>query len=471
MTRIIKTISPVDGSVYLERSLASEQDIRIALKKAQRQQAEWKRQPISKRAELLGRFVSVIVSKVALISEELSWQMGRPTSQGPNELKGFEERARYMISIAEESLRDINIMGKEGFKRFITREPLGTVFVIAPWNYPLLTSVNATIPALMAGNSVLLKHSAQTPLVAEHYTTAALEAGLPDGLLQHLHLAHDQVNRLISDPAISYVAFTGSVEGGLSVHRAAADRFIGMGLELGGKDPAYVRYDAQLSYAVKTLTDGAFYNAGQSCCGIKRIYVHTDIYDQFIEAFEAETYRYNKLGNPLDKSTTLGPVVRTAAAENIRKLSASAVSAGATPLIEEKRFPAAKPKTPYLAPQVLINVDHSMPIMIEETFGPLVCIMRVSDDEEAISMINDSRFGLTASIFTLDEEIALDLGKRVETGTWFMNRCDYLDPVLAWVGIKDSGCGCTLSRIGYEYMTRPKSYHLKIRQHVSEKQE
>jgi acyl-CoA reductase-like NAD-dependent aldehyde dehydrogenase len=234
-----------------------------------------------------------------------------------------------------------------------------------------------------------------------------------------------------------------------------------MGLELGGKDPAYVRYDAQLNHAVETLVDGAFYNAGQSCCGIKRIYAHKDIYDRFIEAFEAETYRYNRLGNPLDEKTTLGPVVRTAAAEKIRKQIAEAVSAGATPLIDDKCFSSALPGTPYLAPQVLVNVTHSIPIMMDETFGPVVCIMPVASDDEAVAMINDSRFGLTASIFTKDEEAALSIGKRVDTGTWFMNRCDYLDPALAWVGVKDSGCGCTLSKVGYEYLTRPKSFHLR----------
>lgn len=463
MTDIQKTISPIDGSIYLERPLASEKEIQTALQKAAASQSEWRNTLISERARLLNKFVDIMVSRKETIATELSWQMGRPIIHGPNELRGFEERSRYMISIAEEALRVVDVGQKEGFTSFITREPLGIIFVIAPWNYPLLTSVNAIVPALMAGNAVILKHSAQTPLVAEHYTGAALEAGLPVGLLQHLHLGHDQVDRIIADPIISYVAFTGSVEGGRSVHRAAANRFISMGLELGGKDPAYVRHDAQLNHAVETLVDGAFYNAGQSCCGIKRIYAHTDIYENFVEAFEAETYRYNRLGNPLNKETTLGPVVRTAAAEGLRKQISEAVSAGATLLIDDQRFPLAAPGTPYMAPQALVNVNHSMSIMMEESFGPLVCIMPVSSDDEAIAMINDSRFGLTASVFTKDEGAALAIGKRVDTGTWFMNRCDYLDPALAWVGVKDSGWGCTLSKIGYEYLTRPKSFHLKIR--------
>jgi len=462
MAFIQKTISPIDGSIYLERELASEKEIEAAIQKAGVRQSEWKHFTISRRAQLLTAFTDAMISKKEIIAQELSRQIGRPIIHGPSELRGFEERARYMISIAEEALADIRVGVKEGFTRFISREPLGIVFVIAPWNYPLLTSVNAVVTALMAGNAVLLKHSAQTPLVAEHYTKSALEAGLPDGLLQHLHLDHKQVERIIADETISYVAFTGSVEGGRSVHRAAASRFIGMGLELGGKDPAYVRQDANLRHAIETLADGAFYNAGQSCCGIKRIYVHKNLYESFVDGFTEETYRYNKLGNPLDSKTTLGPVVRTAAAEKIRKQIADAVSAGAGLLIDEKRFPAACPQTPYLAPQALVNVDHSMGIMKEETFGPVVGIMRTASDDEAVELMNDSRFGLTASVFTRDEEAALAIGKRVATGTWFMNRCDYLDPALAWVGIKDSGWGCTLSRVGYEYMTRPKSFHLKI---------
>lgn len=461
MAIIQKTISPVDGRVYLERELASEKEIDAAIKKAGSRQSEWKHVAMQQRARLMNAFVDAMTSKKEIIAEELSWQIGRPIIHGPNELRGFEERARYMISIAEETLRDINVGEKEGFTRFITREPLGIVFVIAPWNYPLLTSVNAIVAALMAGNAVLLKHSAQTPLVAEHYTKAALEAGFPDGLLQHLHLDHKQVGRIIGDEAISYVAFTGSVEGGRSVHRSAADRFIGMGLELGGKDPAYVRPDANLRHAIETLADGAFYNAGQSCCGIKRIYVHKNLYESFIDGFADETYRYNKLGNPLDNKTTLGPVVRTTAAENIRKQITEAVSAGARLLINENRFPLACPGTPYLAPQALVNVDHSMRIMTEETFGPVVGIMRADSDDNAVELMNDSRFGLTASVFTQDEDAALAIGKRVATGTWFMNRCDYLDPALAWVGIKDSGWGCSLSRVGYEYVTRPKSFHLR----------
>jgi len=460
MSKIQKTVSPVDGSVYVERPLAEEAEVAKAIEAARSAQAEWRYVPVAERAALLTKFVDEMVGMKQKIAEELSWQMGRPITQSPGEVGGFEERARYMIEVAEEALADVQVGDKAGFTRFIRRVPLGVAFVVAPWNYPFLTSVNAVVPALMAGNSVLLKCSSQTPLVAERYTEAAQRAGFPAGLLQHLHLSHDGVSRIIAAPETDYVAFTGSVEGGRAVHRAAADRFIACGLELGGKDPAYVREDAHLGNAIETLVDGSFFNSGQSCCGIERIYVHERVWGEFVDNFVQLTREY-KLGNPLEPDVNLGPVVRTSAAEFVRKQVADAVAAGAKALIDEAQFPAAKAGTPYLAPQVLVDVDHTMDVMSEESFGPIIGIMKVGSDGEAIELMNDSQYGLTAAVFTEDATAAVEIGERVDTGTWFMNRCDYLDPALAWVGVKDSGRGCTLSKLGYEHLTRPKSFHLK----------
>jgi acyl-CoA reductase-like NAD-dependent aldehyde dehydrogenase len=406
-------------------------------------------------------FVDAMTEMTEDIAMELTWQMGRPIRDSPGELRGFAERARYMIDVAESSLADIDVGDKAGFTRFIRREPLGVVFVVAPWNYPFLTAVNAVVPALMAGNAVVLKHSAQTPLVAERFEEAGLEAGLPVGLLSHLHLEHSAVAKVIQDKRVAFVAFTGSVDGGHAVQQAAAQRFIATGLELGGKDPAYVCEDAAFEHSVATLVDGAFYNAGQSCCGIERIYVHNAVYDSFIDAFAKQTRLY-QLGDPTIPATTLGPVVRLAAAQSIRAQMKAALQAGARALIDESLFAAAQPDTCYLAPQVIVDADHNMALMREETFGPVVGIMRVRNDEEAIGLMNDSAYGLTAAVFTADVDRAMAIGDRIETGTWFMNRCDYLDPALAWTGVKDSGRGCTLSRVGYESLTRPKSYHLKV---------
>ena len=398
------------------------------------------------------------VAKADTLAEELTWQIGRPIAQSPGEIRrGFQERALYMCGIAEEVLNDLQIEPKPGFRRFIRREPLGVVLVIAPWNYPWLTSVNAVVPALLAGNSVILKMAAQTPLVAERYLEAWRAAGLPEGVFQFLHLDHGQVAKLIADARIAFVAFTGSVAGGHAVQRAAAARFIATGLELGGKDPAYVCADAPLAATVENLVDGAFFNSGQSCCAVERIYVDKAIYKDFVEAFASLTRQY-RLGNPLERETTLGPMVRTAAADAVRSQIREAVGKGAKALIGQKD----REGTPYLPPEVLVDVDHGMALMREETFGPAIGIMPVEGDEEAVALMNDSRYGLTASIWTADAEAALRIGDRVETGTWYMNRCDYLDPALAWTGVKDSGRGCTLSRLGLATFTRPKSFHLRL---------
>ncbi|HSH42878.1 MAG TPA: aldehyde dehydrogenase family protein [Arenicellales bacterium] len=454
------TISPVDGSVYIERDYATDSEIAATLENAREAQQSWAALPLEQRARICHAATDAFVANKARHAEELAWQIGRPVSAGGGEVGGFEERARYMIDIAADTLQPIDVGEKEGFVRYIKREPLGVVLTIAPWNFPYMTAVNSVVPALMAGNAVILKHAAQTPLCAERMVEAFREAGLPEGVFQFLHLTHESAARVIRSPEVEYVAFTGSVPAGEKIEQAAVGRFIGVGLELGGKDPAYVRPDADIEYAVAGLADGAFFNSGQSCCGIERIYVHSDVYDRFVEGLVELTRQY-RLGNPLDEDTTLGPVVKTAAAEFIRGQVAEAVSQGARALIDPAEFPADREGTPYLAPQVLVDVDHSMRVMTEETFGPVVGIMKVDSDEQAIELMNDSEFGLTASVWTSDLDAAESIGNRVDTGTFFMNRCDYLDPALAWTGVKHSGRGCTLSRVGYESLTRPKSFHLK----------
>jgi acyl-CoA reductase-like NAD-dependent aldehyde dehydrogenase len=449
-----RTVSPVDGSVCVERELASDAAVEASLANAVSAQAAWKRAGIAERTETCRRMVAWCVARADELAAELAWQMGRPIAYGPNELRrGFQERAMHMCDIAQNALVEISVTPGT---RFIRREPLGVVLVLAPWNYPWLTSVNAVVPALLAGNSVILKMAQQTPLVAERYAEAFAAAGLPAGVFQFLHVDHDQAARIIADPRVAFVAFTGSVEGGHAVQRAAAERFIATGLELGGKDPAYVRADADLPNAIGNLVDGAYFNSGQSCCGVERIYVEKAIHSKFVEGFVALTRQY-KLGSPLDPQTTLGPMVRTAAADQVRGQVRAAVAKGAKALLD---LPDRE-GTPYLPPQVLIDVDHGMEVMTEETFGPVVGIMPVDGDAEAIRLMNDSRYGLTASIWTRDAEAALRIGGEIETGTCFMNRCDYLDPALAWTGVKDSGRGCTLSRLGLEAFTRPKSFHFR----------
>jgi len=460
MANKVQLISPVDGSVYVERRCASDAEIDAALSAAAVAQQQWKHSALGERAALCTRLVDAMLGMRDQIVPELAWQMGRPLRYGAGELRGFEERARHMIAIAADALAPIEPEAKAGFRRYIRREPLGTVLVIAPWNYPYLTAVNSIIPALMAGNAVILKHATQTLLVGERFAQAAQQAGLPAGLFQNLLLNHAQSARMIGSGQIQQVNFTGSVAGGQAMEAAAVGQFLGLGLELGGKDPAYVRHDAELAHAVENLVDGSYFNSGQSCCGIERIYVDRAIYPEFVERFVELTRQY-VLGNPLDAATTLGPMVKPAAAEFVRGQIAEAIGKGAKALLDPGAFAADRAGSAYLAPQVLVAVDHGMSVMKDESFGPVVGIMPVASEAEAIALMNDSAFGLTASIWTGDVDAAERIGDAVATGTVFMNRCDYLDPALAWTGVKHSGRGATLSRVGYETLTRPKSFHLR----------
>ena len=458
---ILKVISPVDGSVYAERELHSMSDIDKVLSKSVSAQKEWKALSVAERKPYIEKFITAFENAKERISEELTWQMGRPVTQTPGEVGGTIERAKGMLSLAEKSLADVLVDEKPGFNRYIKKEPIGVIFVVPAWNYPYLIAINSIVPALLAGNSVVLKHSAQTPLISERFADAFKEAGLPEGLFQYLYLSHEDTANVIRDERVQFVSFTGSVGGGHQIQKVAAERFIGVGLELGGKDPAYVCADSDLDFTIANLVDGAFFNSGQSCCGIERIYVHESVYDKFVEGFVELTKQY-KLGNPLHAETNLGPVAKRSGADTVINQIEAAIKAGATPLIDPKLFRETEFGYNYLAPQVLVNVNHSMEVMTEESFGPVVGIMKVKSDEEALALMNDSEFGLTASIWTNDEDKAINIGNKVETGTWFMNRCDYLDPYLSWTGVKNTGRGCTLSAIGYDQLTRPKSYHLRV---------
>ena len=457
----IQTISPIDGSIVAEHSLADKAAVSLAVKKAREAQKQWQTTSLEERARVCRLAVQYFQQNKDKIAEDITRQMGRPICYSAGEINGLADRAEHMITTAQQALADIVPESKDGFKRFIRREPVGIVFTVAPWNYPLLTTVNSVVPAIMAGNAVLLKSSAQTPLSGEYFSKAFEAAGAPTGLFTALYLSHDSTNMLLASGDIDFCCFTGSVNAGKQIERAASGTFAGVALELGGKDPAYVRSDADLANAVENLVDGAFFNSGQSCCGIERIYVAQNLYKDFVESYVEQVKAYH-LGNPLDKDVNLGPVVRTSAADWVRGQVDAAVKAGATACVDPSLFPAAKDGSPYLAPQVLVDVDHAMSVMTEESFGPVVGIMPVADDEDALRYMNDSDLGLTASIWTQDSDVALALGGRLETGTVFMNRCDYLDPALVWTGVKNTGRGNSLSNLGYEQLTQAKSYHLKL---------
>ena len=458
----VRIVSPVDGSVWAERAVASDRALEATVSAARQAQREWAAVDPEQRAATCTRFVDAMVGLGDEIVPELAWQMGRPVTFGPGELRGFAERGHHMIAIAPDALAPIELPDKPGFERSIERVPVGVVLCVAPWNYPLLTAVNTVVPALMAGNTVVLKHASQTLVVGERFQEAADAAGLPEGVFANLVLSHQQVAHALGRRWFDRVNFTGSVEAGRTIERAAAGTFAGVGLELGGKDPAYVRHDADLAHTVENVVDGAFFNSGQSCCGIERVYVHRSVFDQTVDAM-AESVAAYRLGSPLDGDTTLGPMVTARAADDVRAQVGGALAAGASAVVGADRFGDSDggPGSPYLAPTLLIDVDHSMEVMTEESFGPVLGVMPVDDDAEAVRLMNDSPYGLTASIWTADVEAARSIGRQLETGTVYMNRADYLDPALAWTGVKDTGRGITLSALGYGELTRPRSFHLR----------
>jgi acyl-CoA reductase-like NAD-dependent aldehyde dehydrogenase len=451
-----KCISPIDGSLYAERECLSMDAARDAVARARRAQAAWAARPLQERIDLVMGAMAEIERTQERMVTELAHQMGRPVRYG-GELGGLKERASYMSKIAQDALAPTIVEDSDAFRRKITREPHGIVFVVAPWNYPYMTANNTIAPALIAGNVVILKHAAQTILVGEHLADAYHAAGVPNDVFQNIVLDHDTTSALIAENAFDFINFTGSVGGGQAMERAAAGTFTGVATELGGKDPGYVRHDANLDAAVDTLMDGAMFNAGQCCCGIERIYVHETLYDAFVEKAVAWVNQL-KLGNPLDEATTLGPMANVRFASEVRAQIDEALADGATAHIE--KMPADDGGA-YLTPQILTNVTHDMRVMRDESFGPVVGIMPVKDDEEAIALMNDCQFGLTSAIFTADAEAADAIGARLETGTVFMNRADYLDPALCWTGCKNTGRGAGLSKLGFDALTRPKSYHFK----------
>ena len=452
----ITCISPIDGEIFAKRNTLSLKDAKDKVQLLRAAQKAWSARPLAERISLVMEGVDAVGKMNDQIVPELAQMMGRPIRYG-GEFGGFKERAQYMSEIAEQALQDIEISNDSSFKRYIKRIPHGLVFVVAPWNYPYMTAINTIAPALIAGNVVALKHATQTLLVGERLVDAFISVGIPEDVFINMYLDHDTTSRLIEENSFDFVNFTGSLRGGIEMERAAAGTFTPVGTELGGKDPGYVMEDADLDAAVETLIDGAMFNSGQCCCGIERIYVVESLYEKFLNKAINIVQNY-KLGNPLEPETTIGPMANKRFSDEVRLQINEAIELGATAHIEVFKNDDAGT---YVTPQILTGVDHNMRIMNDETFGPVVCIMPVSSDEEAISLMNDSEFGLTASLWTKDVGRAEKIADQIETGTVFLNRADYLDPALCWTGCKNTGSGGGLSIIGYHNLTRPKSYHLK----------
>jgi acyl-CoA reductase-like NAD-dependent aldehyde dehydrogenase len=452
-------VNPASEKVFGAIQPTPEAEIESILGRMRIAQRHWREVQVAERADACRKFIDEFRSMKEPVALDLTRQMGKPIGQARHEVDTMLDRAATMIRLADAALQDDLLPPKDGFRRYIRHEPLGIVLDIPAWNYPLLIAVNVVVPALLAGNAVLLKHARLTPLCGDAFADAFRKAVLPRDLIASIHAGHDTIRKLIDARAVDFVSFTGSVEGGRQVYQAASSRLLDMGLELGGKDPAFVREDANFDFAVANLVDGAFYNAGQSCCAVERIYVMRPLYSKFVDAFVAEVEKY-KIGDPEDGATNVGPLAQRKAVDWVDSQISQAVDCGAKVLTGGRRLPGPGY---FFQPTVLVDVDHTMSVMMDESFGPVIGIMPVDSEEEAVRLMNDSPYGLTASIWTEDTERGEALAHRAAAGTVYVNRCDYLDPELAWTGIKDSGHGCTLSHLGFLYLTRPKSFHIRTR--------
>ena len=454
-----KLVNPATEEVFRTLEPTSEAELDAILSRMRAAQALWRDVPVQERVEICTQFIAAFRSMKDAVALDITRQMGKPLGQARREVDTMLDRAETMVRLAPGALQDDLLPPKEGFRRFIRHEPHGVVLDIPAWNYPLLIAVNVIVPALLSGNAVMIKHARLTPLCGDAFVEAFRKTNLPQDLVASVHVNHAAIRKLIEARAVDFISFTGSVEGGRQVYQEASSRLLDMGLELGGKDPALVREDADFTFAVENLVDGAFYNAGQSCCAVERIYVMRTIFSQFVDAYVAEVEKY-KVGNPEDESTTVGPLAQRKTVEFMEFQVGQAVARGAKVLTGGRRLPG---RGYYFQPTVLVNVDHTMSVMMEESFGPVIGIMPVDSDGEGVRLMNDSPYGLTASIWTEDMQRGEKLAHRTAAGTVYVNRCDYLDPELSWVGIKDSGHGCTLSHFGFLYLTRPKSFHIRTR--------
>ncbi|KAI9644347.1 hypothetical protein NHQ30_007704 [Ciborinia camelliae] len=458
----ITTISPITNQPVLTRTGISAEDLQQLPITATEAFLKFRKTSLKERQDIVKKALKLLNDKQDELAKELTEQMGRPIAYTAKEVATAVKRGEYLLKISEDALKDTDGDAEKGFKRFIRKVPVGPCLILFAWNYPYLILINSLIPALLAGNSVILKPSPQTPTIVEHIASIFSEAGLPDNVIQYFHCGSPLIiESIVRDPKVSLVCFTGSVAGGLATAKAAADRIVNVGLELGGKDPAYVRGDVDVAWAAEEIVDGAVFNSGQSCCSLERVYVDEKIHDEFIEAVQNVLKNY-KLGDPFNKETHVGPVVSKRSKEMIEAHIKDALDKGAKDLTpENETFKAPPAEGNYVKPTLLGNVDHSMTVMTEETFGPVIPVMKVKSDEEAIKLMNDSEFGLTASIWTKDTAKAAELAEDVEAGTVFVNRCDYPSPDLAWTGWKNSGRGVTLSKFGFEQFVKLKSYHLK----------
>lgn len=458
----VTAISPLTNQPVVIRDSASEEDNQRASQLAKETFLSFSKTSLAERQAIIKNALKILEARKDILAHALTEQMGRPISYTAKEISTAVKRAEYLLKISEDVLQDTSGEAEEGFKRFIKKLPIGPVLIFFTWNYPYLVLINSLVPALLAGNTVILIPSPRTPTIPEQILSIFNESGLPKNTIQYLqHATLDGTKSLVRDPRISHICFTGSVANGIAIQKVAADRIVNIGLELGGKDPAYVRSDVDVTWVAEEIVDGAVFNSGQSCCSIERVYVDEKIHDNLIEAIQKVLTKY-VMGDPFKKETNIGPVVSKQSKDVIQSHIKDALQKGAKDVTpENESFKSFPPLGNFVKPTLLINVTHDMIVMKDETFGPIIPVMKVKDDIEAIRLMNDSEFGLTASIWTADTSKGAEIAQQVDAGTVFVNRCDFPSPDLAWTGWKNSGKGVTLSRFGFDQFVKLKSFHIK----------
>jgi acyl-CoA reductase-like NAD-dependent aldehyde dehydrogenase len=452
--------NPFTGEPACNVELADEALMSLTLERARAAARAFRSTTLAERVALCERAIAGMEKRAPDIAADISRMMGKPIVQARNEVAGMAMRARFMMSIADASLRDVVLPAKEGFERRIAKEPLGVVFDLPAWNYPLLTAVNTVVPAVLAGNAVIVKHSPRTPLCGEHFAAGFIQADAPEGLVQAMHCDHAMSEHIVGDARVDHVVYTGSVFGGHRIQAAGAGRFLHIGLELGGNDPAYILPDCDLPRAVAAIVDGAIYNAGQSCCAVERVYVHSSIYKAFIDAAEPLVRAY-VMGDPLSEQTSLGPIAQPNHVGELEGMVIEAKAKGAKVIVGGKAA-TVDGRGRFFQATLLANCAPGMRMMIQESFGPLLPVAVVESDDEAIAKMNASALGLTASIWTKERHRANRIARQLDFGTVYLNRCDAVDPALPWSGVKESGRGVSLSAMGFDALTRPKALHFKL---------
>jgi acyl-CoA reductase-like NAD-dependent aldehyde dehydrogenase len=454
---MLSVINPADHTLIVELDTDNADSISDKMAQARQAQREWATRPFAERVAIIKAFREALLEQADDLAHTLSSEMGKPVGQARGEIKATPARIDFFLEHAEalietETITETNAQGER-----ISYEPLGVIANISAWNYPYFVGANVFIPALLTGNAVLYKPSEHASLTGLAIAGLFQQAGLPDHLFTPIIGGGDVGAALLAQP-IDGVFFTGSHATGAKIAAAAAAKLIPVQLELGGKDPVYVCEDTDVQQVAPAIADGAFYNTGQSCCSVERIYVHHSVYDAFVKSF-VETVNGFVIGSPVEDETYIGPLFRESQLDHLEAQVADAKSKGATVLCGGERL---KLEGNFFAPTVLTDVTHDMDVMTEESFGPIIGIMSVQDDDDALEKMNDTRYGLTAGVYTHSQERATHLMSKLNAGSVYWNCCDRVSPRLPWSGRGDSGLGVTLSHLGVRPFVQPKAWHLVL---------